>query len=58
MLLTPTTDKYKTVGGCNIKADAYRPCARPTPVAAIIYIRGSCLIYGSRKDINQKQEEA
>ena len=57
MLLTPTTYIYKIAGGCNIKADVYRPYAGSTPVAAIIYIHGGCLIYGSRKDINQKQLE-
>lgn len=35
----------------------YRQPAGPTPVPAIIYIHGGCLIYGSRKEINQKQLE-
>lgn len=56
-MLTPTTYIYKTVGGCQIKADAYRQSAISTPTAAIIYIHGGCLIYGSRKDINPKQLE-
>jgi acetyl esterase/lipase len=57
MLKTPTTYIYKTVGGCQIKADVYRQSAGSTPTAAIIYIHGGCLIYGSRKDIDQKQLE-
>lgn len=55
MLLTPITYIYKTVRNCRIKADVYRPSSGPTPTAVIVYIHGGCLIYGSRKDINQRQ---
>jgi acetyl esterase/lipase len=57
MLLTPTTYIYKTVRDCQIKADVYRPSSGSTPTAVIVYIHGGCLIYGSRKDINQRQLE-
>ena len=57
MTITPQTYTYKTVGNCDIKADVYRHSDNPTPTAAIVYVHGGCLIYGSRKGINSKQLE-
>ncbi len=54
---TPVTPTYKTVGDCRIKADVFRPPAGSSPSAAIVYIHGGCLIYGSRKGINPQQLE-
>ncbi|MBI5723597.1 MAG: alpha/beta hydrolase [Planctomycetes bacterium] len=53
--MTPTTYMCKTVGNCQIKADVYRPPGGSAPVAAIVYIHGGCLMYGSRRGINPKQ---
>lgn len=47
---------YKTVDGCEINADVYRPDAdvvRP----ALVYIHGGALIMGSRAGINPWQRE-
>jgi acetyl esterase/lipase len=55
MSLTPATYIYKTVGSCQIKADVYRVSLEITPTAALVYIHGGCLIYGSRKGIHPEQ---
>ena len=57
MPLTPTTFVYKTAGDCQIKADVYRSSQTSAPAAAVVYIHGGCLIYGSRKHINPKHLE-
>jgi acetyl esterase/lipase len=44
----PTTCLYKTVGGCQIRADVY-PSARGAPKPAVMWIHGGALIMGSRK---------
>jgi len=55
MTISPLTYTYKTVGDCHIKADVYRNPDASTSPAAIVYIHGGCLIYGSRKSINPEQ---
>ena len=55
MTVSALTYTYKTVGDCQIKADVYRHPDSSTPNAAIVYIHGGCLIYGSRKGINSEQ---
>ena len=57
MTITPQTYTYRTVGDLCIKADVYRCTDSRTPTAAIVYIHGGCLIYGSRKWINSEQLE-
>ncbi len=57
MTIRPLTYTYKAVGDCHIRADVYRPSGCSAPTAAIIYIHGGCLIYGSRKGINPEQLE-
>jgi len=53
----PATYTYKTVDGCEIKADVYRPSVDTTPTAAIVLIHGGCLIYGSRQGYMPRQVE-
>ena len=57
MSLTPTSHTYKTVGSCQIKADAYRPSTATAPSAAIVLIHGGCLMYGSRQAFKPRQTE-
>ena len=57
MTAQPITYTYKTVGDCNIMADVYRHSENATSSAAIVYIHGGCLIYGSRKGFNSAQLE-
>ena len=57
MPLTPETHTFKTVADCHINADVYRHSGGSASTAAIVYIHGGCLIYGSRKDINPGQLE-
>ena len=52
-----TTYTYKTVGDCEIKADAYRPASGGELAPVLVYIHGGALIYGSRKHINRRQLE-
>ena len=44
----PTTHLYKTVGGCQIKADVYQS-AQGARKPAVMWIHGGALITGSRK---------
>ena len=48
---------YKTVPGCEIRADVYRASAAP-PTPALIWIHGGCLMYGSREGISPAHLEA
>ena len=57
MTIRPLTYTYKTIGDCHVKADVYRPSGCSAPTAAIVYIHGGCLMYGSRKAINPEQLE-
>ena len=57
MTIRPLTYTYKTIGDCHVKADVYRPSGCSAPTAAIVYIHGGCLMYGSRKGINSEQLE-
>jgi acetyl esterase/lipase len=55
MTHNPVTSAYKTVGDCQIKADIYRPTTAHPSGAALVYIHGGCLMYGSRQNINPRQ---
>jgi acetyl esterase/lipase len=57
MTFITRTYTYKTVGDCHIKADIYQNTDVAASTAAIVYIHGGCLIYGSRKDIHPEQLE-
>ncbi|MEZ4860167.1 MAG: alpha/beta hydrolase [Caldilineaceae bacterium] len=49
--MEPTTYTYKTVEHCALHADVYRLSTTPTPSAALVWLHGGALIYGSRKNI-------
>jgi acetyl esterase/lipase len=51
----PVSHTYKTVGACAIRADVYQPAGSAGSNAAIVFIHGGALIYGSRKAINRDQ---
>jgi len=53
----PATHIYKTVDGCQVKADVHFPPEGSSNSAILVFIHGGCLIYGSRKDINPMQLE-
>lgn len=58
----PRTYDCKIALECKIQADVYRPEAAATPLRddptpVIVHIHGGCLIYGSRKGIQQWQLE-
>ena len=55
METTITTYIYKTVGACPIKVDVHRLATTPTPSAALVYVHGGALIYGSRQGIRAWQ---
>ena len=55
MLPRPETFVYKTVDGCEIRADVYYPRSGSGPTPVIVYIHGGALIHGSRKDIHPRQ---
>ena len=57
MTVSPKTYTFKAVGDCHIEADVCRHSDSSTSTAAIVYIHGGCLIYGSRKGINSEQLE-
>ena len=57
MTIKPLTYTYKTIGDCHVKADVYRPSECSASTAAIVYIHGGCLIYGSRRGIDSEQLE-
>jgi acetyl esterase/lipase len=54
---TPTTYTYKTVRGCQIKADVYRPSIDAGSTPAVVLIHGGALINGSRQDFRSQQIE-
>jgi acetyl esterase/lipase len=51
----PTTYTYKTVAGCQVKADVYESSGGGPSVPTIVYIHGGALITGSRSAINTEQ---
>ena len=57
MTVTPQCYTYKTVGDLDIKADVYQPVDRSGPTAAIVYMHGGCLMYGSRGGLNPAQRD-
>jgi len=52
MFSVPTTHIYKTVNGCQIKADVYLPEGNQEARPTVVYIHGGALIYGSRQMFN------
>ena len=55
--MRPESRVYKSVPGCEIRADVYRaPGSVPTP--ALIWIHGGCLMYGSRMNIRPAHLDA
>lgn len=57
MAIKPKTFIYKTIDGCDIKADLYRPISTFGLSPVIFWIHGGALIEGSRKWIHSKQVE-
>lgn len=55
MTLTPDTHIYKSVAGCDIRADVYRAGADSGP--AILWLHGGMLMAGSRADLRAPQFE-
>jgi acetyl esterase/lipase len=53
--LVTTTYCYKQVGALSIQADVHRLPTTPSASAALVYIHGGALIYGSRKGIRPWQ---
>lgn len=45
--MTPQHFIYKSVGGCEIRADVYSPAAARGPAPAIVWLHGGALIWGS-----------
>ena len=49
--MDPKTYTYKRAGGCEIKADVYRPSSDDQITPVIVWFHGGALIYGSRHGI-------
>ncbi|MHB0878378.1 MAG: alpha/beta hydrolase [Anaerolineae bacterium] len=52
---SPETHVYKVAGSCRIKVDVYRPPAGQSPAAAVLWLHGGGLIWGTRRWISKVQ---
>jgi len=56
MPVEPETHVFRTVHGCALRADVYRP-ASPGPHPALLWLHGGALIFGSRRTLRPWQAQ-